>query len=279
MGQLIAGKHVRTVVSEMQASGEVFKGILLDAPLSVSGATPNTTATGNVYIQEVEGVNSTNGLPQFSFQSGFTNTNATKKAALFRTGNQTSNVIEVKFDDYNFPASEPIIVTMQPGQHYLFISMRPNGGAHQASWRIKDSGASFVNAGSAKAANSNVFNWDGTVTVESAFVESIQAQVGESVDVSLSKEKLKLISKVSSSATFSQESNWKMVGLIYKHQNSSKRLVASIKDLSSVKKMKLKNALSGEKYDLHKIIISTSARELLVLKPEDFPSGNSITLK
>jgi hypothetical protein len=58
-----------------------------------------------------------------------------------------------------------------------------------------------------------------------------------------------------------------MVSYVFKHDSSSRRLVGSFKDFSSTKKAKLKtNMEAGDRFELHKIILATSPRDLLVLK-------------
>jgi hypothetical protein len=58
-----------------------------------------------------------------------------------------------------------------------------------------------------------------------------------------------------------------MVSYVFKHDSSSRRLVGSFKDFDSAKKSKLKtNMEAGDRFELHKIILATSPRDLLVLK-------------
>jgi hypothetical protein len=83
----------------------------------------------------------------------------------------------------------------------------------------------------------------------------------------MGKEVLKQNSVVSSHPTFSNEANWNMVSYVFKHDSSSRRLVGSFKDFDSTKKAKLKtNMVAGDRFELHKIILATSPRNLLVLK-------------
>lgn len=83
-------------------------------------------------------------------------------------------------------------------------------------------------------------------------------QFGENVQVSFDKEALKLISKVSNHPLLSNEANWEMVTIVYKHESSGKRLVSGIKnDFSKTDDVRVKSNMSGgEVYELYKILIS-----------------------
>jgi hypothetical protein len=108
----------------------------------------------------------------------------------------------------------------------------------------------------------------GTNSSITAELISVEQTAGESfVSFEMSKEVLKQNSAVSSHPTFSDEANWNMVSYVFKHDSSSRRLVGSFKDFSSTKKSKLKvNMEAGDRFELHKIILATSPRDLLVLK-------------
>jgi hypothetical protein len=91
----------------------------------------------------------------------------------------------------------------------------------------------------------------------------------------MNKDLVKQNSKVSSDPVFSQESNWKLVNFVYKHTDSSRRLVSSFKSFGSSKKTKLKaNMKAGDNFELHKIIISKADKSFLVLKRNEI-SGAS----
>jgi len=108
----------------------------------------------------------------------------------------------------------------------------------------------------------------GTNSSITAELISVEQTAGESfVTFEMSKEVLKQHSAVSSHAVFSNEANWNMVSYVFKHNSSARRLVGSFKDFSSPKKSKLKpNMAIGDTFELHKIILATSPRDLLVLK-------------
>ena len=104
-------------------------------------------------------------------------------------------------------------------------------------------------------------------SIAATLVESAQVLGDSFVSFEMSKEVLKQNSVVSSHPTFSNEANWNMVSYVFKHDSSSRRLVGSFKDFSSTKKSKLKvNMEAGDRFELHKIILATSPRDLLVLK-------------
>jgi hypothetical protein len=118
-------------------------------------------------------------------------------------------------------------------------------------------------------------------SIEQALLTIAQESAGQNVSVKVEKGQLKAISKVASNSTFNSETNWRMVGHIFKHDSSSKKLVVGIKSFDQDKPMKLKNGQSGEKYELKKIILSDSNKNLLVLKRDEIPSAASFdfTLK
>lgn len=102
-----------------------------------------------------------------------------------------------------------------------------------------------------------------------------QASAGSPVSLSFDKAILKQISKVSSSAYFSQESNWRMVACIFKHSSSAKRLTAGFKDFEASKDMKLKSGMSsGQSYELVRMIVSDSSRQLLSVERSEIEGAS-----
>ena len=94
----------------------------------------------------------------------------------------------------------------------------------------------------------------------------LQSNPGQPVVVSFDSDFLKSFSAVSSDPIFSNEQNWNLVGYVYKHSNSSKRLFVGMKNGQKNKPMKLRQAISGETYLLDKVILSTANRNFLVIK-------------
>ena len=81
---------------------------------------------------------------------------------------------------------------------------------------------------------------------------------------------------------FSNEANWALVVCVYKHKDSSKRLVSAFKDVSAPRQMQLRpNMQAGEEYQLHKMIITKADRSMLVLKRSEIQNASSydFTLK
>lgn len=112
-----------------------------------------------------------------------------------------------------------------------------------------------------------------------ALVEHSQGSSILPVSVSIDKAQLKAISKVSSDPIFSDEANWHLVSCVYKHVSSSRRLFTAFNDLSLSRNMKLKLGMaSGDQFQLHKIIISTADRTLLVLKRDEITNASSMDL-
>lgn len=107
-----------------------------------------------------------------------------------------------------------------------------------------------------------------------------QVASGDPISVSFNKAMLKLI--VQSDPYFSQEGNWKLVGCILKHDSSAKRLTSGFKDFQEVRHMDLRPGMApGEKYMIHKMIISDSSRQLRTVKRSEmeYPTAMDIVLK
>jgi len=114
------------------------------------------------------------------------------------------------------------------------------------------------------------------VTITKLLIEVTQAAANSFTSASMGKDALKTISKVSSSAVFSNESNWKLVNYVFKHSSSSRRLVSSFRsDFNSIKKAKLKtNMKAGDTFELQKIIISKADRTHLVIKRNEISEAS-----
>jgi hypothetical protein len=107
-----------------------------------------------------------------------------------------------------------------------------------------------------------------------------QANAGDLVEISFSKSMLKQISSVANDPAFSNEANWNLVGIVYKKE--SKRMTSAFKgEFDGTNQMKLKSGLSGEVFQLHKLIISKADRTLKVVKRSEITNASSfdITLK
>ena len=117
---------------------------------------------------------------------------------------------------------------------------------------------------------------ENNITIDRALVSATQAVAGQAVTVEMSKDLVKSISKVSADSVFSLEANWHLVTFIYKKQGSSKRLVASFSSFENEKQMKLRpGMLTGDVFELHKIIISKADRTLMVVKRSEIESASS----
>lgn len=120
----------------------------------------------------------------------------------------------------------------------------------------------------------------GTNTSLTANLVEIQ-QNGQTLSVSMDKDLVSGLAAVQASPTFSNESNWKLVGYIFKHDSSAKRVSCGFQDFETGKSVALKATMqSGETYQLHKLIVSTPSRELLVIPRADIDgaSGYDFTL-
>ena len=116
------------------------------------------------------------------------------------------------------------------------------------------------------------------IILNKLLVNTSQASSGQDVSIDFSKDDLKQISKVANSVLFSNEANWNMVSCVYKKENGTKRIFSTFKDFAETRKMKLRSGLPGEKFQLLKIIIATSNRDLLVLKRNEISEASSMDL-
>lgn len=128
--------------------------------------------------------------------------------------------------------------------------------------------------------NSGFFVPNGTsidnLTINKVMVNSSQAASGDPIAVELEKNDIKALPKISSDPVFSNEANWALVVCVYKHKDSSKRIVSAFKDVNAPKQVKLRaNMQSGEEYQLHKMIITKADRSMLVLKRSEISNASS----
>jgi hypothetical protein len=120
------------------------------------------------------------------------------------------------------------------------------------------------------------------ISVTKALLNSSQANAGDPIVNSIDKDTLKMVDRVSDDPVFSDETNWKMVSVIYKHDGSAKRLTQGFRDFSAEKGMKLKPGMqSGEKYELKRMIIRKSDRTMMVVDRSEISDASSFdfTLK
>lgn len=107
-------------------------------------------------------------------------------------------------------------------------------------------------------------------------VSVTQSAQNQPIEVIMSKDLVKELPKVAQDLIFSDDTNWKLVSFIFKKVSSAQRLVSSFRDFDAEKSVKLKSGmLSGDEFQLHKLIISTPNRSLLVLKRSDIESAES----
>jgi hypothetical protein len=113
-------------------------------------------------------------------------------------------------------------------------------------------------------------------SISASMVTVSQPVAGQPVAIEMSKELVKSISKVAADPVFSDEANWHLVTFIFKKQGSSKRLVSAFRDFDAEKSMKLRpGMLTGDVFELHKVIISKPDRSLLVVKRSEIEGVSS----
>jgi hypothetical protein len=162
-------------------------------------------------------------------------------------------------------------------EHTSSAANAPTGASGSLHW--SEITVEQVNASGVYGAGIQVI---GSNTNEvAALIELIQENAGDPIQLSYDAAMLKAIPSVSGDPTFSSEANWYLVGYIFKHTTSSKRLYVGIKNQLTSKLMKVRQGLSGEIYELDKVILSTSDRTLLAVQRSEIEdvSNYDITLK
>lgn len=113
-------------------------------------------------------------------------------------------------------------------------------------------------------------------SINVALINFSQTSAGEPIMFVMSKDLLKTLPKVAQDVLFSVESNWRLVSYIFKKKESAQRLVSAFRDFEAEKSVKLKSGmLSSDEFELHKIIISTPDRTLLVMKRNEIQNASS----
>lgn len=163
--------------------------------------------------------------------------------------------------------------------HLYATDKAPGSGASWTSYWMEFTGtAAEIGALLVQNGKANYQANSGTnITIIKLLVEVTQAASTSFITSSMGKDVLKSIAKVSSSAVFSNESNWKLVNYVFKHNSSSRRLVSSFRsNFNSDKKTKLKaNMKAGDTFELQKIIISKADRTHLVIKRSEISGASS----
>lgn len=113
-------------------------------------------------------------------------------------------------------------------------------------------------------------------SILASLIEFSQTSGNSSVSFEMNKDQVKTISKVASDAFYSNESNWHMVSFVYKNGSNNKRLTPSFKSFEDTKVSKLRyGMMSGDVMQLHKIIISKSNRQHLVIKRSEIDGASA----
>lgn len=192
--------------------------------------------------------------------------------------------------DINGVASFNTAVTFDPANS--IVSGNLINGTHGYGYALRVRGAGSVvenNTNYSLSGNANAgfligptgsqsigLNVGSNISVQALLVSNSQSAAGQPVTVSVEKNQLKTIPKVVASSEFSDDSSWELVSCIFKKVGSSARLVSASRNLAVSKNMKLKSGMvSGDQFELHKIIISKADRTLLVMKRSDIEDAES----
>lgn len=109
-----------------------------------------------------------------------------------------------------------------------------------------------------------------------------QANAGDPITFAVVRYWITQMPKVLASPTFSNQANWYITGIVYKQSGASLRFTPGYRAASDSRTNALKSGMaSAQVYQLHKIILSTSAGELLALNRSDITNASSFdfTLK
>jgi hypothetical protein len=172
------------------------------------------------------------------------------------------------------------------GEFKYGYALRARGAGSTVANNVNKAPGNRANAGYLIGPNGPTqvfgFNIGTNITVTKAMLNASQANAGDPIANSMDKDALKMVGQVSSDPVFSDEANWKMVSVIYKHDGSAKRLTQGFRDFSAQKAMKLKPGMqSGEKYELKRMIIRKSDRTMKIVERSEISDASSFdfTLK
>ena len=109
----------------------------------------------------------------------------------------------------------------------------------------------------------------------------VKAAAGEPITIEYNVNSIKAIESVSNDPVFSDSANWGLIGYVYKHAESSKRLYVGVRKTNTTKNMKLRDALSEELYELDKLVLFDLSKNPFVVDKEDIldVAKYDITLK
>jgi len=107
-------------------------------------------------------------------------------------------------------------------------------------------------------------------------INKFQTEANAPLSFTMDKELLKLIPKVAANPFYNNEANWYRVSFIFKHTESRRRFVPCFRDVSSTRRLKVRNGMQGgDEFKLKKIIISQSNRSHLVIWENEIPDVSS----
>jgi hypothetical protein len=165
------------------------------------------------------------------------------------------------------------------GTHGYGYALRVRGAGSVVSNNINKAPTSRQNSGfmvGPTGSQLTGLNIGSNSTQSQLMVNPSQELAGSPIKNTIDKNEIKMLPKVASDSSFSDENNWKLVVCVYKLKNGTKRFVSAFRDFSSEKQSNLKpNMISGEEYQLHKLIISKEDRSMLVLKRSEISDASS----
>lgn len=120
---------------------------------------------------------------------------------------------------------------------------------------------------------------EGNEVIEGGLIDVQQASAGQSPTAEMMASLVAELPTIAAHPTLSNTANWWSVSFIFKHTDSSKRLVATFKDFNGQAKLKLKAGMqSGEQYQLIKVIVADVSRNLVVEKRATITNASTYDL-
>lgn len=257
--------------SWLVADGEY--AILTDAIANVQNLTiRNNKITGKTFVGQYPGTGNQFSVPNVPrqlvvVQSANLNVSFTGNTIEGITGGVLADGITVSFNTACTvdPVGAVIQNNVVKGVHGYGYGIRARGANAVVQNNTVHSYGMFSSNGFLISGSGATNSQNNNILVP--LVAASQTTSGAPVSVGMSKPLVKEISKVSSSASFSDDSTWNLVTFVFKKQGSSRRLVSSFKNTTQSKSMTIRSGMaSGDKFELVKIIISKADRSLLVVK-------------
>lgn len=266
--------------SWLVADGEY--AILTDAIANVQNLTiRNNKITGKTFVGQYPGTGNQFSVPNVprqlvTIQSANLNVSFTGNTVEGQTGGMLADGVTASFNTACTidPVGAVVENNVVKGQHGYGYGIRVRGANAVVQTNTIHSYGAYSSNGFLISGTGAVNNGNSNLTV--GLVAVAQPVAGQPLTVQMSKSVVEGLPKVQASPQFVDSSQWEMATYVFKRQGGSARLVATHKDLSAPKQMRLKpGMLTGQRFELHKIIVARPGRQLLVMKRSEIPEAES----